>query len=316
MITIYKKYFMTACKIKRVVSSIITLLMISWMFFGCSPDNTVDILMPKPKADFAILNGADANSVTLVNATSSPAVAHWFQYSTGQRVDNKDSATMHFTFAGTYSVTLIAAGQGGLDSVSKNVTIARNDPNACNGTAIGFLTGCGTKTWKLNPAGGAYKVGPSGPDDGSWWASTAGDVTGRSCEFNDTYTFTFSAQGEFVYDNKGDFYPDGYLGDNGNACESNSQFTSVQQPWGSGNFHFAVLPGGVRNLGQLRLIGLGAHIGLQKVNNGGEIPSGPVNAITYDIVSMTHDDAGNYDILKVAIYMPSNYWWTFTLRSF
>jgi PKD repeat protein len=316
MIIIYKKYFMSAFQIKTFINSLIALLMISWMFFGCKPDNTFSDLQAKPKADFAIVNGADANTFILVNTTSSPSVSHWFQYATGQRVDNKDSATMHFTFAGNYDVTLIAAGNGGLDSITKTVAVTRNDPGACNGTAIGFLTGCGTKTWKLNPAAGAYKVGPSGPDDGSWWASTAGDVPGRSCEFNDTYTFTFSASGEFAYDNKGDFYPDGYLGDNGYACESNTQFTSVQQPWGSGNFRFAVLPGGIRNLGQLKLIGLGAHVGLQKVNNGGEITSGPVNAITYDIVSMTHDAAGNYDILKLAIYMPSNYWWTFTLRSF
>src|SRR5215471_524555 len=151
---IYKNKFMSAFKINRFISSMVTLLMISWMFFGCKPDNTFSDLGAKPKADFAIVNGPNANTVILVNTTSSPAVAHWFQYSTGQRVDSKDSATMHFTFAGTYSATLVAAGNGGLDSVSKNITISQNDPNACNGTAIGFLTGCGTKTWKLNPAAG------------------------------------------------------------------------------------------------------------------------------------------------------------------
>src|SRR5215470_19088550 len=115
MITFYKKYFMSASQIKIFINSFIALLMISWMFFGCKPDNTISDLQAKPKADFTIVNGADDNTVILVNTTSSPSVAHWFQYSTGQRVDSKDSATMHFTFAGTYSATLIAAGNGGLD---------------------------------------------------------------------------------------------------------------------------------------------------------------------------------------------------------
>ncbi|MFI5186013.1 MAG: hypothetical protein ACHQF0_04775 [Chitinophagales bacterium] len=292
------------------------LLILLYIFYSCKADKNFS-LQTKPKADFSILPGStDPNTVIFVNTTSSPSVAHWFQYSTGLRVDNKDSASMHFTFAGTYSVTLIAAGNGGLDSITKQVKIDQNDPNACNGTAIGFLTGCGTKTWRLDPNAGAYKVGPSGPDDGSWWASTAGDVTGRSCEFDDTYAFTFNAEGTFVYDNKGDFYPDGYMGDNGSSCESNSLFTAVQQPWGSGNFRFAVIPNaGSKNLGQLKVIGLGAHIGLQKVTNNGEIPSGPVNSITYDIVSMTHDNTANNDVIKLAVYMPANYWWTFTLRS-
>jgi len=302
--------------IKKWISLCSVLLIILYIFYSCTANNDFN-LRAKPKADFSVVTSStDPNTVILVNTTSTPAIAHWFQYSTGLRVDNKDSAQMHFTFAGTYSVTLVAAGNGGLDSVTKQVTIAQNDPNACNGTAIGFLTGCGTKTWKLNPDAGAYKVGPSGPDDGSWWANTAGDVTSRSCEFDDTYAFTFDAAGTFVYDNQGDFYPDGYMGDNGGSCESNSLFTSVQQPWGSGNFHYAVIPNaGVKGLGQLKVIGLGAHIGLQKVTNSGEITSGPVNSITYDIVSMVHSDLGNVDMIKLAVYMPSNYWWTFTLRS-
>jgi len=293
-----------------------TILLFTIVFYACKPDSSIKDLAAKPTADFTVVPGADANTVILVNKTSSSAVAHWFENTTGQRVDGKDSATMHFTFAGTYKVTLMAAGNGGIDSVSKQVTISQNDPNACNGTAIGFITGCGTKTWKLNPEANAYQVAP-GPNSSAWWGSTAGDVTARSCEFNDTYTFTFNAAGTFAYDNKGDFYPDGYLGDNGYACESNSNFKPNQTPWGSGNFQFVVIPnGGAFGLGQLKVIGLGAHIGLQKVNNGGEITSGPVGSITYDIFKMEHDAVNNYDKLVLAIHMPSDYWWTFTLRSF
>lgn len=291
------------------------LLAMAAAFHACRPDMVGSGSGTKPKADFAIVPGASANSVILVNKSSIASIPYWKVVSTGQQLSG-DSAKVNFVFAGTYNIMLIADGNGGIDSVVKPVTIAQNDPNACNGTAIGFLTGCGTKTWKLNPAASAYQVGPSGPSDGSWWSSGAGDVPARSCEFDDTYTFTFNAAGTFVYDNKGDFYADGYMGANGNDCESNTQFTTVQKPWGSGSFSYTMTEKtGTKKLGQLTLSGLGAHIGLQKVTNGGENSSGPVTSITYDIVSMTHDPGG-FDLLTLAIYMPSNYWWTFTLRSY
>lgn len=282
---------------------------------ACQDDNLNASLGALPKADFSIVQGDDPNTVILVNKTSPVAIPYWTVEKTGQKLSG-DSAKVHFIFAGDYKISLLAAGHGGLDSITKSVTIKQNDQEACNGTAIGFITGCGTKTWKLNPEAAAYQVGPSGPGDGSWWSSTAGDVTGRSCEFQDTYTFTFDAAGTFVYDNKGDFYADGYMGNNGTDCETNDQFTDVQKPWGSGTFSFTVVPdAGVDSLGQLTVSGLGAHIGLQKVTNGGEISDAPVNSITYDIVEMKHDPAG-YDILKLAIHMPTDYWWTFTLRSY
>ncbi len=62
-----------------------------------------------------------------------------------------------------------------------------------------------------------------------------------------------------------------------------------QATWASGNFKFAVIPGvGVKRIRQLKVIGSGAHIGLQKVTNAGEITSGvTATSITYDIWSMT-----------------------------
>ena len=70
-------------------------------------------------------------------------------------------------------------------------------------------------------------VGP-GPNNGSWWSSGPGEVTSRSCEFNDEYTFHFNAAGTFEYDNKGDFYADGYLGSGSSGCEPNSNLPANQ----------------------------------------------------------------------------------------
>lgn len=284
---------------------------------GCTPDFKGEELGALPNADFEVLPGSDANTVILVNKSDQKSIPYW-SVSTGASLSG-DSAQLRLIFAGTYQVTMTAAGRGGLSTVTKDVTITASDPSACDpAKALGFIAGCTSKTWKLNPEAGTYKVG-EGPDAGNWWASGAGDVTARSCEFNDEYIFSFNAEGTFVYDNKGDFYADGYMGSGSNGCEPNSNLTGAQTAWASGNFNFTVIEGaGVRNLGQLRVSGLGAHIGLQKVHNGGETTSGPAGtSITYDILEMSRNVGGaGYDILKVGTNIGGAGWWTFTLRSY
>lgn len=268
-----------------------------------------------PKPDFEVVTGSNANNLVLVNKTNVPSIAYW-KVSTGTSLQG-DSAKLGLVFAGSYTVKLIVTAQGGIDSVSKTITVATSDPTACVNTPLGFLASCTKKTWKLLPEAGAYKVG-EGAGNGNWWSSGAGDVTGRSCEFNDEYTFSFNAEGTFAYDNKGDFYADGSLGHNTYACEPTENYTAAQKPWGSGTFAFSFAPGaGVKGLGQLTVKGLGAHIGLQKVYNGGENASGPQSsAITYDVLEMSHNDAGNYDVLRLGVGIGGAGWWTFALRSY
>ncbi|MEP7144236.1 MAG: hypothetical protein ABI707_15235, partial [Ferruginibacter sp.] len=193
--------------------------------------------------------------------------------------------------------------------------IAQSDNNACVNTQLGFLAGCTSKKWKLNPDAGAYKVGDQGAGSGNWWSSPASEATARACEFNDEYTFTFDANGTFVYDNKGDFYGDSYLGNNTGTCQPSANYTTVQAPWGSGTFKYSFTQNaGVNNLGQLTVMGLGAHIGIQKARNGAEITN-PATSVTYDILSATHYAAG-YDIMTIGVNIGGAGWWSFTLRSY
>lgn len=298
----------------RILAGASFLVLTAALFQACKKEGEDNVLGPKPNPDFEILQGVDANNLILVNKSDKASIPYW-EISNGAKLSG-DSAKVNFPFAGTYQITLTAAGQGGLATATKSVTIAQSDPNACAPTtALGFIAGCTQKTWKLNPDAGAYKVG-EGPDMGNWWASNAGDVTGRSCEFNDEYTFVFDGAGTFIYDNKGDFYADGSLGNNTNGCEPAENYTDAQKPWGSGSFNFQVLPGGVKGLGQLKVTGLGAHIGLQKVRNGGESTAGAVNSITYDIIEMIPNGGGaGHDILKLGVAIAAPGWWTFTLRS-
>ena len=269
-----------------------------------------------PALDFAIIPDAtNPNNITLVNTSPDAMIPYWRIGNSGS-IQKGDSVKQTFIFSGTYPVTLFGAGQGGIDSITKEVVIANSDFNACVGTQLGFITSCTSKTWKLNPAGGAYKVGDAGPGAGNWWTSPDTEPAARVCEFNDEYTFSFDANGTFVYDNKGDFYGDGYLGNNTGSCQPSSNYTTAQAAWGSGTFKYSFTANaGVNKLGQLTVIGLGAHIGLQKVRNGAEVTSGPASSITYDVLSATHNPAG-YDLLTLGVNIGGNGWWSFTLRSF
>lgn len=283
---------------------------------ACQPEHGGTLGNP-PKADFSSSVNSNGYTVLLVNKSSGPGIAYWAipSINLGFSDLRGDSIKLNITFPGTYEVKMRVFGQGGVDSVKQNITTTQPNPDACKSTsALGFIASCTVKTWKLLPDAGAYKVGP-GPDDGSWWSNGAGDVPARSCEFDDEYKFTFNSAGTFTYNSHGDFFGDGYMGDNTSSCQAESNFTTTQKPWGSGTFSYSVIPGGgVNHLGQLKLIGLGAHMGLQKVTTTGEIPSGPVSSITYDILSMTPNAGG--DILVIGVNYAPGSWWTFTFKSF
>lgn len=284
------------------------------MIASCKYD--VREMLPKPVASFTVTPVAGIPNKYLLTSTSTNAFRYdWDKaaglgYVQGLQVD-----TVYFPYMGNYSIKLFVYGHSGIDSTSQVITVAANDPTACQGTQLGFITSCTSKKWKLDPDAGAYKVGP-GPNDGSWWTSAVGEVAGRSCEFNDEYIFEFSANRTFTYDNKGDFYGDGYLGNNTWTCQPTANYTPAQAPWGSGTFTYTFVPNaGVAGLGQLKVNGLGAHIGLQKVRNGGEVTT-PATEITYDVLATQHVTAGNYDLLTLGVAIAPPGWWTFRLRSF
>ena len=290
------------------------LLITIFAFHACREEKYSLGSIPPP--DFEIQSGEDANTLIFINKTPGTSIAYW-ETSTGQKFKG-DNVSARFTFEGEYDVTLTAVTPGGTGATTKQVSIAQSDPTACNpDRALGFIAGCTEKVWRYNPEAGAFKVGP-GADNGTWWSSNAADVNGRSCEFNDEFTFRFDAAGTFIYDNKGDFFADGYLGTKTTACEPAGNLTGDQAAWNSGTFKFSVIEGaGVNGLGQLMLTGRGAHIGVKKAHNGGETPTGPAgDSITYDILAMEQNVNGaGYDVLKVGVNINGDGWWTFTLRS-
>ncbi|HEV7782554.1 MAG TPA: hypothetical protein VGO58_14870 [Chitinophagaceae bacterium] len=290
------------------------ILLSSLLFAGCKYD--VTDLQPKPVASFTVTPVPGVSNKYVLTSNSQNGFRHDWDKGSGAYAQGKAIDTVYFPYQGAYTVRLFLYGQSGIDSAKQVITVAANDPAACAGTQLGFITSCTSKKWKLDPDAAAYKVGP-GPNDGSWWSNNTGDVVSRSCEFNDEYVFAFSAARTFSYDNKGDFYGDGYLGDNSNTCQPSSNYTAAQAGWGSGSFTYNFTSNaGIASLGQLTVTGNGAHIGLQKVRNGGEVTSGPASSITYDVLAMTHITVGNYDLLTLGVAIGGGGWWTFRLRSF
>ena len=243
---------------------------------GCQKTATLSLgTVPTPAFDAVV--AADGHNVTLINKSSGASIAYYAapDINLGYGELQGDSAKVNFIFPGTYTIKMLMVAQGGLDSLTKTVTTTQPDPNACSSTtALGFLASCTQKTWTLNPAAGAFAVGQYA-GDGGWWASGTAQVTERPCLFNDEYTFKFNKAGDFIYNDHGDFWTDGGSDWPGGAgCYSSSQYSAGQQAWGSGNFHYVIIPGaGVKGLGQIKVIGFGAHLALQKPINGNDGPN-------------------------------------------
>jgi len=129
--------------------------------------------------------------------------------------------------------------------------------------------------WKLAPQQGALAVGPN-LGDGSWWSNTLADVTTRACLFDDS--ISFDALGNMVHYQDGSTWLETWQGAAQEECG-----TPVAPHDGTTNAPYTyVYDSGA---GTLTVNGIGAHIGLPKVANGGEITN-PVDApssITYDV---------------------------------
>lgn len=155
--------------------------------------------------------------------------------------------------------------------------------------------------WTVEPVAGAMKVGPS-PGSGEWWQNSAGDVAARACFFDDKYTFT--NEGAFTIDMGGVTWLETWQGVAADGCGA------PKAPFdGSKAFTYTYTST------TLTLIGAGAHVGLAKVNNAGEISNGVAIAsqIAYTIVEQSK--TGNTRRMTLRVEAGSGVWWDFKLIS-
>jgi hypothetical protein len=155
-----------------------------------------------------------------------------------------------------------------------------------------------TGTWRLAPNPGALAVGPA-QGDYSWWSNSMADVATRSCLFDDSITFDGSG-GMTQYMN-GNTWVELWQGATADGCA-----TPVSPHDGATNAPFTYNYNSTS--GELTVNGIGAHMGLPKVINGGELtsPAGAPSSITY-----LTNFSGNGDTMNLEINFGIG-WWKFT----
>jgi len=163
------------------------------------------------------------------------------------------------------------------DAVLPAVCFNSCDPCPSNATQL-------IGTWKLKASAGSLAVGPA-LGDGSWWSNGAADVTTRACLFDDSVKF--DANGTMTHYMDGSTWLEAWQGTDPAACG-----TPVAPHNGAGPYTYTY------SAGELMINGIGGHIGLAKVYNGGELAS-PANApasVTYQISFANNDNTMIADI--------------------
>jgi len=160
-------------------------------------------------------------------------------------------------------------------------------------------------TWKLAQSAFAIGCGPN-QGDGGWWSNSIGDLTARDCLFDDSIKFE---SGVIIGGGIGG--PMYHYMDGNTWLESFQGVTSEQcgAPVAPHDGATAAMWSFANN--QLTLTGVGAHLGLPKVINGGELSSASdtvPNTRVYEITVSPNGDTLTADIQSAG---GGSGWWRF-----
>lgn len=251
---------------------------------SCDPevDDKLE-LGDKPTASFDIIAGSTPNDFTLINTTDGAFITQWEIESFG--VFEGETVDVSIPLRGDYNVTMTTFNSGGSDSSTSTITVASDDPNGCFGN-FELLTGCDEKVWKIAAEEAALHVGPNLVDN--YWVNSASDVNDRACQFDDLYTFR--SNGEFEFNNNGDFWAD--TDGDGNiwppdlalnvGCNDATSWPTKYEAWSSGLHSFNITNQ------TLTVAGEGAHLALYKIGTNAEVMT-PQSSVTFQINELTED---------------------------
>lgn len=269
----------------------------------CNPyqESKIDIGDPAA-ADFTITADTGMNRYILTASGSEAFLFDW-DLGNGASAEGKE-VNVFYPQKGDYQVSLTAFSKGGYTSTSKTITVDQDVILPCTGI-VEDLTGCTSKSWVLDPAGGSLIVGP--PDGSVWWQADPAVTNDRPCAFNDE--FIFFEDGTFEYKTNGDVWVD----EEGGApwptdiglpigCTDDSNWPAKYADWLSGTFTYLVSENPSDT--SITLSGSGAHLGLYKVGDSGTI-SEPQPSTTYRVVSVSET--------KLTVQMDFSWgYWRFT----
>jgi PKD repeat protein len=175
--------------------SFFTLMLLgSMIIFSCGKDDPDPT--PNPVSSFQLeISESNFLEVTFSNFSANATSYAW---DFGDGASSTEENPVHeYGTSGEYTITLTATNSEGSAMSSKNVTLV--DPNE----ASKLLTGDVSKTWKLYREGTALSLGPDASNPAGWWAGLSNNGA-RPCLYSQT--FTFFANGDFVFDDMGMFW--------------------------------------------------------------------------------------------------------------
>ena len=235
-------------------------------------------------------------------------------------VEGEEVTTIMDVFnQGDLTFTINYTDNSGEDGVEGTSVLHLDDNNAIvvDDYTISFDSNCGINgvdgEWQLAQMAGAMGVGPV-VGSMEWWSNSEADLLVRSCLFDDTYKFegvTKDSQGLYISGNFENIM-------DGRTWQEPFQNDADAEICGDPTPPLGVTYDGDNTTGTwtfdpdaftLQLDGLGAHVGLAKVYNGGELgdPGDAVSQITYSIAALT----GNSMTLDIP---NANGWWRFILE--
>ena len=148
-------------------------------------------------------------------------------------------------------------------------------------------------TWSFTPTAGAFMVGP-GQGTGDYYTSTSGDVTARTCLFDDEYVFNADGSFENVLGSQTWLEP-WQAGTPAEGCG-----TPIAPHDGTNPATWSFNPSGT-----ITIVGDGAFLGLAKVTNTNELGDPVDNTITYTLTSITSTN------MTIDIQLANGAWWRF-----
>lgn len=284
----------------------LTLSLSILMISSCGDDEETDPVTDAPNASFTFtVDEANFLKVSFINVTSNGESYSW---DFGDGTTSTEMDPIHeYTAAGKYTVVLTATNSIGSDDFTAEVTIT--DPDA----AAKLLTGETSKTWKLRREGTSMLLASSPEMTEIYWEGNSNNGT-RPCLYDDS--FTFGADGSYVYNDGGTYWAEYGAFNNVADCDQNTAegcYDPTVTPmtnacgddvsaWGSGSHTFEYNA----STGKITLTGTGAWIGIPKLATDGEVIT-PQSSVTFDAVLVPGGESG-VDTLYASFNYDGAFW--------
>ena len=299
---------------KKIISKCVALCAIVGLLWGCDngfSDVPIVDMPPKitlgaitsgltEKQDFVVdvtfFDGVDDGRISTLASYSYTITRGGVSVSTGSKDLSGENEKVTIRVAGGFT-----PGNYNLDVKAKDTNGNEAAENVSFAVASSKPAFDITGDWTMEPIAGAMKVGPA-PGSSEWWQNSLGDVTARACFFDDKYTF--EENGAFKMGLDGATWIEQWQGVAADGCGA------PRAPFdGTKAFTYTYTST------TLTLVGQGAHVGLAKVNNAGEISNGAAIAsqIAYTIVEQTKQ--GNTRRMTLRVQAGNGVWWDFKLIS-